>query len=167
MNNSTKCTVSRMVAAPRQSVFDILANPRAHADLDGSSTVASSESPRITERGQVFVMDMYREDLGHYRSRNIVTEFVHGERIAWAPELDRSYECWLVEQFADITTGGHTYTYALRETAGGTEVTQIYDWSGVTDPRFAAFCPFVSDQRLTETLENLARVVERAPTGTT
>jgi hypothetical protein len=46
---------------------------------------------------------------------------------------------------------------------GGTEVTQIYDWSGVKDPRFEAFCPFASRQDLADTLANLARAVEGTP----
>lgn len=160
MNESRTCAVSRIVASPVTSVFDLIADPRTHADLDASSTVQGTESPRITEPGQVFVMNMYRDDLGHYRSLNTITDFVPGTRITWAPELDRSYDCPLVERLASMTTGGHTYTYSLREVDGGTEVTQIYDWSGVKDPQFAAFCPFVTPEQLTDTLANLARVVE-------
>jgi hypothetical protein len=59
-----------------------------------------------------------------------------------------------------VTTGGHTYTYRLRATGAGTEVTEIYDWSGVGDPRFGAFCPVVGRQELADTLTNLARELD-------
>jgi hypothetical protein len=103
-----------------------------------------TDSDPITKVGQVFIMKMYREDLGDYRTVNTVTELEPGARLTWVPSLDRSYPCRLVEMLANITTGGHSYTYQLREVAGGTEVTQIYDWSGVKDPQFEAFCPSVS-----------------------
>jgi hypothetical protein len=124
--------------------------------------VKGAESGPITKAGQVFVMSMHRDDLGHYRTVNTVTEFEPGTSLGWAPALDRSYQCELVERFAGITTGGHTYTYRLRDVDGGTAVTQIYDWSGVKDPRFGAFCPLVSHEQLANTLANLAHEVEGA-----
>ena len=108
----------------------------------------------------MFIMNMHRDDLGHYRSKNTVTEFEPETSIAWAPGLDRSYPCKVVDMLANIREGGHTYTYRLREVDGGTEVTQIYDWSGVTDPQFEGFRPFVSREELAGSLANLARAAE-------
>src|SRR4051812_13782299 len=136
MNDTKTVEVHQIVAAPAGRVFALLADPRQHAVIDGSSTVQAAESGPITHVGQVFVVNMYRDDLDHYRTHKPVTEFEPGTSLGWAPNLDRSYECKVVEMLAGITTGGHTYTYRLREVDGGTEVTQIYDWSGVKDPQF-------------------------------
>ena len=164
MSNPKIIEVVQVVAAPIGRVFALLADTRHHAEIDGSGTVKGAEGGTITEVGQVFIMNMHRDDLGHYRSKNTVTEFEPETSIAWAPGLDRSYPCKVVDMLANIREGGHTYTYRLREVDGGTEVTQIYDWSGVTDPQFEAFCPFVSREELAGSLANLARAAE-ARTG--
>lgn len=160
MSDPKAIEVVHVVAAPIEHVFALLADTRHHAEIDGSGTVKSAEGGRITEVGQVFIMNMHRDDLGHYRSKSTVTEFEPDTGIAWAPGLDRTYPCKVVDMLANIKEGGHTYAYRLRAVDGGTEVTQTYDWSGVEDPQFAAFCPFVSRADLTRSLANLARAAE-------
>jgi hypothetical protein len=60
-----------------------------------------------------------------------------------------------------MASGGHTYVYGLRENDGVTDVTQTYDWPGVTDPKFEALaCPFVTREELMATLDRLADAVE-------
>ncbi len=162
MSDTKTLEVERVVAAPSGRVFAFLADPHQHAAIDGSGMLEGAEGEPVTQVGQAFVMNMHRDDLGHYRTVNTVTEFEPGTSIGWAPALDLSFPCKLVEMLADITTGGHTYTYRLREVAGGTEVRQIYDWSGVEDAQFETFCPFVSRAELADTLANLARAVEGA-----
>ena len=164
MSDTKTIEVQQFVAAPTGRVFAFLTDPRHHVEIDGSGLVKGAESGPITEAGQVFVMSMHRDDLGHYRTVNTVTEFEPGTSFGWAPNLDRSHQCQLVDMVAamNMTTGGHTYTYRLREVDGGTEVTQIYDWSEAKDPQFLTFCPFVSREQLADTLANLARAVEGA-----
>lgn len=162
VQDSRAIVVRRVVDSPPDDVFAVIADPRRHARLDGSGMVQGSDADPVTGVGQQFRVTMFHDGLGRYRTVNTVTTFVPGARLGWAPALDTSYACSAVEQLASITTGGHTYTYDLREVPGGTEVTQTYDWSGVSDPQFAAFCPFVSAEQLTGTLANLAREVETA-----
>lgn len=164
MSGTKTIEVKQFVAAPIGRVFAFLTDPRHHVVIDGSGTVKGAQSGPITQVGQVFVMSMHRDDLGHYRTVNTVTEFEPGTSLGWAPNLDRSYQCGLVEMVAamNMTTGGHSYTYRLREADGGTEVTEIYDWSGVKDPQFETYCPFVSREDLAKTLANLARAVQGA-----
>ena len=161
MSDTKRLEVEQFVAAPIGRVFAFLADPRQHVVIDGSGTVKGAGSEPLTQVGQTFLVDMHRDDLGHYRTVNTVTVFEPGTSIGWAPALDRSYPCDLVQMVAGagMTTGGHTYTYRLREVDGGTEVEQVYDWSGVRDPQFEAFCPFVSRADLADTLANLARAV--------
>ncbi|GAA2884640.1 SRPBCC family protein [Pseudonocardia halophobica] len=159
MSDVTQMEARRVVHAPAARVFAVLADPGRHSAIDGSGMLRGTESGPITATGQVFAMNMHIDGLGDYRSLNTVTEFEPDAVVGWAPRLDP--DCGEVaEKLAGITTGGHTYTYRLREAGDDTEVTETYDWSGVTDPKFEAFCPMVSPEQLAGTLEKLAGAVE-------
>jgi hypothetical protein len=160
LSNEKQLEVSRVVSAPAERVFALLADPRRHVVIDGSGMLQSSDSEPITAAGQVFTMNMHHNDLGSYQTMNTVTEFVPNVRLGWAPNLDPSCDLATKLELAGITPGGHTYTYRLSEVDCGTEVVQTYDWSGVTDPKFEAFCPFVNREQLADTLAKLARAVE-------
>lgn len=165
MSDAKEMEVSRVVHAPAARVFAVLADPRRHPTIDGSGMLQGTRSDSITASGQEFVMRMHHDDLGDYQTVNAVTAFEPDVVVGWAPRLDTGFECDLVGKLAGIRTGGHTYTYRLREAGDDTEVTETYDWSGVTDPRFEAFCPFVTREQLADTLDNLARAVETGPVG--
>ncbi|MEU7814775.1 SRPBCC family protein [Pseudonocardia sp. NPDC049154] len=159
MSDVTQMEARRVVHAPAGRVFAVLADPGRHPAIDGSGMLRGTDSGPITAAGQVFAMNMHHDDLGDYRVFNTVTEFEPEAVVGWAPRLDP--DCELAEkQLAGIRTGGHTYTYRLTEVGDGTEVTETYDWSGVSDPKFEAFCPLVSREQLVGTLERLARAVE-------
>jgi hypothetical protein len=162
MSDGKQLEVTRTVRAPADQIFALLTDPKQHVVIDGSGLLQGTDSDPITEVGQVFAVNMYREDLGPYRSLNAVTAFEPGRRIGWAPYLDPDCELAPKIAAAGIKTGGHTYVYDLRENGGVTEVTQTYDWSGVTDPKFEAYCPFVSREDLMATLDRLADAVERS-----
>ncbi len=101
---------SRVVPAPAQAIFDLLADPAAHATFDGSGTVRSSqeEAPERLALGSKFGMRM-RFGVP-YRITNEVVEFDEPALIAWRH------------------LGGHVWRYRLREVEGGTEVTEEFDW---------------------------------------
>ena len=110
-------SVTRVIPAPAQVIFDILADPARHPDIDGSGTVvrARGQVPRLS-LGARFGMDM---KLGlPYRMVNTVVDFEEGRRIAW-----RHF-------------GGHTWRYDLEPTEGGTTVTETFDWSTSRAPWF-------------------------------
>lgn len=159
MANEKQLEVSRVVHAPAAEVFALLADPGRHRAIDGSGFLQGTESGPVTATGDVFSMEMYRDDLGSWRTVNTVIEYEPGAAIGWSPNLDP--DCPLASQIGDMITGGHSYVYRLRETGDGTEVRQVYDWSGVTDPDFEALCPFVSQDQMMETLDRLATAVER------
>jgi len=158
---SDRYEVALTVRAPVDQVFQVLTTPGRHVEIDASGMIKGTDSPRISETGQTFIMDMYRDDLGHYRTLNTVTEFEPNARIGWAPQLDTSFACPLVERLASVTTGGHSYTYLVEQVDDGSRVTQIYDWSNVADPQFATFCPLITQEQLGATLENLAQIVAK------
>lgn len=97
-----------MIHAPASRIFDILADPSKHSELDGSGTVrgAVGNPPRLCE-GARFSMAM-RMGLP-YRVTNEVVEFEEGRRIAW-----RHF-------------GGHVWRYDLEPVEGGTRVTETFD----------------------------------------
>jgi hypothetical protein len=165
MADTKQFQVSRMIHAPAEHIFALLADPARHSEIDGSATLQGSESSPITAAEQRFVVNMFRDDLGRYRTVNTVFVFEPPTRIGWAPRLDTSFPCALVDRLAGIRTGGHTFTYQLHESQDGTEVTETYDWSKVPDPKFAAFCPIMTPDDLARTLANVARVAE--PSNTT
>ena len=75
-------TVQRVIRASPVAVFDLLADPARHVDIDGSGTVkASRGGGRRLALGDSFGMDML---LGvAYSTRNVVVEFDENRRIAW------------------------------------------------------------------------------------
>jgi len=106
----TSVRVVRTVAAPRQRMFDLVADPSAHPRIDGSGTVrAVVRGPARLGPGARFGMAM-RIRLP-YRVTNRVVEFEEGRRIAWM-HVSRTIWRW---EFADVE--------------GGTEVRETFDWS--------------------------------------
>jgi hypothetical protein len=79
-------SVERVIHAPAGAIFDVLADPARHPDIDGSGSVLAVRpggSPRLAQ-GATFGMDM-RRGL-RYAMVSTVTEFDEGRRIAWAPK---------------------------------------------------------------------------------
>jgi hypothetical protein len=106
---------TRFVPAPAQDIFDLLADPRQHALIDGSGTVQGAVSgPERLSQGATFGMSM---KLGvPYRIKNTVEEFDEGRRIAWRH------------------AGQHRWRYELEPVDGGTQVTETFDVSTVPAP---------------------------------
>ena len=76
-------TVQRLIPAPADAIFDLLADPSRHPEIDGSGTVLGPSSGRARRLaiGDVFGMNM-KMGIG-YATRNEVVEFIDGRRIAW------------------------------------------------------------------------------------
>lgn len=107
---------SRVVAASAPEIFELLADPNRHAEIDGSGTVRAPTTTEVTRLtlGARFGMRMR---LGvPYRITNEVVEFDEPTRIAWRH------------------LGGHIWRYTLRPVDGGTEVTEEFDWRTSRSP---------------------------------
>lgn len=116
MSDDKIVRVSRMIPAEAQAIFDLLADPRRHADIDGSGSVKAARvnAPERLSLGARFGMDM-RIGLP-YRITNEVVEFDEPRQIGW-----RHF-------------GGHVWRYRLEPTEGGTLVTEEFDWSTNKSP---------------------------------
>jgi hypothetical protein len=100
-----------VVAASPTTIFNILANPHRHIEIDGSQTIRSNISgPERLSLGSKFGMAMR---LGiNYRIKNKVVEFKEDELIAW-----RHFGQW-------------RWRYELKALGNGsTEVTETFDGS--------------------------------------
>jgi hypothetical protein len=112
-------TVERVVPAPPEKIFELLADPARHRTFDGSGSVrASRNAPPRLSLGAKFDMAM---NLGFpYTMTNEVIEFEEGRRIAWQPRpaarLARSF-------------GGRIWRYELDPVQAGTRVRETWDIS--------------------------------------
>ena len=144
-------TVQRVIPASPVAIFDLLADPARHVDIDGSGTVKHARSGgRRPKLGDSFGMDM---KLGvAYATRNVVVEFEENRRIAWqtlaASPLDRF-----------IT--GRVWRYELEPVDGGTLVKQSWDIrkeKPLSKPgvrRMAA----MTERNMNRTLERIAEIL--------
>ncbi len=117
---SDTVSVERVVAAPPSAVFDLLADPARHREIDGSGTVrdAAPGSGRLS-LGARFGMSM-KAGIG-YAMVNEVVEFEEDRRIAWQarPDIAR------LRPFI----GGRIWRYELEPVDGGTRVRETWDIS--------------------------------------
>jgi len=122
-------STSRRIAAAAEVIFDVLASPRRHREMDGSGMLRGSDSPPVTGVGDAFVMKMYFEPLGgDYQMVNHVVEFEPGRRIAWEPENGPGHP----EVDAPNARWGHRWGFDLvPEGPAATMVTEWWDGSRV------------------------------------
>lgn len=137
-------SVSRVIKASPEAIFDVLADPTRHSDIDGSGMVQNvrGESKRLA-MGSKFGMDMKMGPVP-YRISNTVKEFDENRRIAWAH------------------FGKHRWRYELEPIDGGTKVTESFDWSTSALPKAIEMMgyPDKHPASMEATLERLARLVE-------
>ncbi len=141
-------SVSRVIKASPEAIFDVLTDPARHGEIDGSGMVQKlrGESKRL-ELGSKFGMDM-KMGILPYRITNTVVEFEDNQLIAW-------------QHF-----GKHRWRYQLEPVAdsdgGGTKVTESFDWSTATSPKLIELMgyPKKHPANMEATLERLASVLE-------
>jgi uncharacterized protein YndB with AHSA1/START domain len=115
-----RVSVERVVHATPERVFDLLADPRRHREIDGSGTVRTAvDGPDRLSLGAVFGMNMR---IGApYQMTCTVVEFEEGRRIAWQPRPTIAAAAKLV--------GGRVWRYELEPVEGGTRVRETWDVS--------------------------------------
>lgn len=146
---SRQVSATRVIHAPPETIFELLADPSAHARFDGSGSVQRPRggAPERLSLGARFGMDM---KIGlPYKITNEVVEFDEGRRIAW-----RHY-------------GHHVWRYELEPVDGGTQVTETFDWGVARFPPFYEWikAPKKNHESIVATLDRLAALVEDNGTG--
>ncbi|TVR27668.1 MAG: dimethyladenosine transferase [Nitriliruptor sp.] len=146
MAKQRKVSTSRVIAADRQALFDIVADPSQHPVIDGSGTVTGTREglPERLALGTRFGMEMKAG--ASYKITNTVVEFEEGALLAWRH------------------MSGHRWRYEFRDVPGGTEVTETFDWSTAKAKLALELAGF--PKRNLEGMEHtLLRLEELATTG--
>ncbi len=150
-------TVERLISAPPAAIFDLLADPGHHPQIDGSGSVKGPQG-KASERLTLGARFGMRMQAGvPYSMMNTVIEFEENRRIAWqttAPSpLGR-------------LVGGRIWRYELIAAEGGTLVRETWD---LTQDRQRPFLqlfglPAKTRANMERTLQRIADLVQ-APAG--
>jgi hypothetical protein len=113
-------SVTRRVHAPAHEIFELLATPRRHLDIDGSEMLRGTDGDAaLGAIGDEFLMRMYYEQFGDYVMKNVVVEFEPDRRIAWEPER---------HDISEDEHWHHRWGFELAAaSADATDVTEFYD----------------------------------------
>ncbi|CAB4905827.1 unannotated protein [freshwater metagenome] len=134
-------SVDRVIPATPEQIFDLLADPRNHSAFDGSGTVkaANISAPTRLSLGAKFGMNMKMGP--SYKIENEVVEFVEARQIAWRHQ------------------GHHVWRYILEPVAGGTKVTEQFDYSKMRAKIVLYVLQSIpkNEKSIIKTLENLEK----------
>jgi uncharacterized protein YndB with AHSA1/START domain len=145
-------SVERVIPAPPEQIFAVLADPHRHQDFDGSGTVrAAKDVPDKLVLGSTFGMSMR---LGvPYSMVSTVVEYDENRRLAWQtlppyPLVGR-------------LTGGRIWRYELEPVEGGTKVTESWDITheGVLSKPAVRMAAETTRKNMAATLERLERLL--------
>lgn len=132
---------SIVVPASAQDIFNLLADPRRHNEIDGSGSVKAAKinAPERLSLGAKFGMEM--KIVVPYKMTNEVVEFEEGKQIGW-----RHF-------------GGHIWRYILEPVEGGTKVTEQFDWNTNKSPLMLKVMNAVDNnsKSIQKTLDNLVK----------
>jgi uncharacterized protein YndB with AHSA1/START domain len=140
-------SVSRSVVidAPADQIFAVLADPRRHAEFDGSGSVKSTiKGPEQLVMGDRFGMRM---KLGiPYVITNEVVEYAKDRLIGWRH------------------LGHHVWRYELEPSGSSTKVTETFDWSTARSPKALELikAPAKNALSIDKTLARLKTLLEKA-----
>jgi uncharacterized protein YndB with AHSA1/START domain len=115
-------SVERVVAAPPEDIFALVADPRRHQDINGNGTVRDAvEAPERLVVGATFRLNM--DFKGPYTMVSTVIEYEDNRRIAWQSRPPADEAKWR-QLF-----GGRIWRYELEPVEGGTLVRESWDLS--------------------------------------
>lgn len=155
-------SVERVIPAEPRAIFDVLAEPARHQEIDGSGTLTGNpKGPKRLYAGARFGMGMAQQGVP-YVSTNEVVEYVENRLICW-----QTYG----ELRGHKLIGGQRWRYELepQEAVDGqprTLVRATYDWSQAKASRLtveALGFPAKAEVSLTATLRRLENAATRAP----
>lgn len=136
-------SAKRFIPVEPQVIFDLLADPARHAEIDGSDMVQSARgSGDRLGPGATFGMNMKIFGIP-YIIKNHVTAFEENRLIEWRH------------------MGHHRWRYELEPVEGGTIVTESFDWGPSRFPPMYEWVgyPDKHEKGMAATLERLEAVV--------
>ena len=143
-------SVEKVVHATPEKIFDLLADPSRHTELDGSGTVKDAvDGPQRLSKGAVFGMNMKMG--GPYQMTSTVIEFEENRRIAWQPRP--------TARIGRALAGGRIWRYELEPVEGGTRVRETWDISKERIPPLVLPYRFKVKGDMEKSLERLEQAV--------
>lgn len=107
-----KVTRSAEVAAPARAVFDLVADPHRHRELDGSGTVgATVKGPERLATGDRFAVDMKQYGVP-YRITSRVTHIAEGRAVEWKHPAGHRWRWELTPLSDTVTRVTETFDYS-------------------------------------------------------
>lgn len=139
-------SASRDIAAPADTVFELIADPAQQPRWDGNDNLSEAAGgQRVRAVGDVFAMTITS---GNVRENHVV-EFVEGRRIAWRPAVPGQ------------APPGHLWRWELEPIdQARTRVTHTYDWTQLTDRSRFPRARATTVERLAASLNRLAQLAE-------
>ncbi|MEZ5227234.1 MAG: SRPBCC family protein [Acidimicrobiales bacterium] len=135
-------SATRRIDAPANVIFDLLANPARHSEIDGSGTVREghADNPKRLALGDRFGMDM-KMGVPYRISNEVVVRGEPGDR-------GRHF-------------GHHVWRYDLEPDGDATIVTESFNWGVARFPPFYEWMgyPAKHEKNMAATLERLEAVV--------
>jgi uncharacterized protein YndB with AHSA1/START domain len=140
-------STSREIAAPADTIFELIADPSLQPRWDGNDNLAEARTgQRVRAVGDVFTMML---TMGSVRANHVV-EFEEGRVIAWRPSEPGK------------EPPGHLWRWRLeRLDDSRTLVTHTYDWSRLTDEKRLPRARATTEDKLQASIERLAELAER------
>jgi len=139
-------TADRVVHAPPEAIFELIADPARQPEWDGNDNLAEAPAgQRVRAVGDVFTMTLIKS--GATRNNRVVA-FEEGSLIAWRPSEPGKRE------------PGHEWRWELTPAEGGTRVVHTYDWTDLTDSNRIPRARNTTSERLAASLDRLAALAE-------
>ena len=152
MTEHDVATVERLIAAPPERIFDLLADPDRHQEIDGSGTVRGTpDGSQRLKLGSTFGMSM---SVGiNYSMASTVVEFEENRLIAWQTRPTIAP--------MRLVIGGRIWRYELVPKDGGTLVRESWDIRKETFPFAVRPMRRKTVESMTKTLARIAQIVEK------
>ena len=137
----------RVVAAPHELIFELIADPANQPQWDGNGNLAeAAPGQRVHGCGDMFVMRITSDKL----RENHVVEFEEGRLIAWCPASPGE------------PPAGHLWRWELLPLEDGTtRVRHTYDWTRLSDPARVQRAQQNTSAALDASIQRLAKLAER------
>jgi hypothetical protein len=144
-----KISRSAEVNAPAAEIFEMVADPRRHAELDGSGTVTATVSgPQRLSQGARFSVRMRQYGVP-YKVTSQVTDFADGRVVEWRHPL------------------GHRWRWELRPVSEhATVVTETFDYSQIGPAKVRGLSLFGSMKHNAAGIEATLRQLQARYPGT-
>ena len=134
------------IAAPAETVFDLIADPQRQPEWDGNDNLGSAaEGQRVRGTGGSFITTLTK---GVERENHIV-DFAEGRLIAWKPsevggEPFVQKWVWQIEPIGDDSV----------------LVRHVYDWTELRDPQCLPRAQSITAAKLLASLKRLKQLAE-------